>query len=60
MRTTDALLIWRVLAPEGAAVMHARQANVPIYLGGLDEKLSENGYIVPGMGDAGDRQFGTG
>jgi uracil phosphoribosyltransferase len=33
---------------------------VPIYLGALDERLNDIGYIVPGLGDAGDRQFGTG
>ncbi len=47
-------------APEGVALMQEKHADVPIYLGALDEKLNEIGYIVPGLGDAGDRQFGTG
>jgi uracil phosphoribosyltransferase len=34
--------------------------DVPIYLGAVDDHLNEHGYIVPGLGDAGDRQFGTG
>ena len=34
--------------------------NVPIYLAAIDDHLNERGYIVPGLGDAGDRQFGTG
>jgi uracil phosphoribosyltransferase len=46
-------------APEGVANMQRNHPDVPIYLGALDEHLNENGYIVPGLGDAGDRQFGT-
>jgi len=46
-------------APEGVARLHADHPDVPIYLAALDERLNENGYIVPGLGDAGDRQFGT-
>ena len=47
-------------APEGIQRMQERHPEVPIHLGVIDEHLNENGYIVPGLGDAGDRQFGTG
>ena len=46
-------------APEGIALMQEKHPDVPIYLGAIDEKLNDIGYIVPGLGDAGDRQFGT-
>jgi uracil phosphoribosyltransferase len=46
-------------APEGVARLQKDHPDVPIYLAALDEKLNEIGYIVPGLGDAGDRQFGT-
>ncbi len=46
-------------APEGIANMEQHHPEVPIYLAAVDEKLNEVGYIVPGLGDAGDRQFGT-
>jgi uracil phosphoribosyltransferase len=48
-----------IAAPEGVAVMRKAHPDVPIYLGALDTHLNENAYIVPGLGDAGDRQFGT-
>lgn len=47
-------------APEGVAHMQQQHPDVPIHLGALDERLNDIGYIVPGLGDAGDRQFGTG
>jgi uracil phosphoribosyltransferase len=47
-------------APEGIAMMREHHPDVPIYLAAIDERLNEKGYIVPGLGDAGDRQFGTG
>jgi uracil phosphoribosyltransferase len=47
-------------APEGIALMHKHHPDVPIYLAAIDDHLNEKGYIVPGLGDAGDRQFGTG
>ena len=47
-------------APEGIANMQQNHPEVPIYLAAIDEKLNEHGYILPGLGDAGDRQFGTG
>lgn len=47
-------------APEGVAQLQKHHPDVPIYLAALDDHLNEIGYIVPGLGDAGDRQFGTG
>jgi uracil phosphoribosyltransferase len=47
-------------APEGIARMQKEHPDVPIYLAAIDDHLNEKGYIVPGLGDAGDRQFGTG
>jgi len=47
-------------APEGIALMHAHHPEVPIHLAAVDDHLDIRGYIVPGLGDAGDRQFGTG
>ncbi|BBX92548.1 uracil phosphoribosyltransferase [Mycolicibacterium boenickei] len=45
--------------PEGVAAMHQAHPEVPIYAAALDRELDEQGYIVPGVGDAGDRIFGT-
>lgn len=47
-------------APEGIALLHETHPEVPIHLAAIDDHLNERGYIVPGLGDAGDRQFGTG
>lgn len=47
-------------APEGIARLQASHPEVPIHLAAIDERLNEHGYILPGLGDAGDRQFGTG
>ena len=46
-------------APEGITRFHKEHPDVPIFTAALDEKLNEHGYIVPGLGDAGDRMFGT-
>ena len=46
-------------SPEGVAAVQAAHPDVDIYLAALDEKLNEHAYIVPGLGDAGDRIFGT-
>ncbi len=46
-------------APEGIEAMQTAHPDVPIFLAAVDSHLNENGYIVPGLGDAGDRQFGT-
>jgi uracil phosphoribosyltransferase len=48
-----------IAAPEGVAKLREVHPDVDIYVAALDEKLNENGYIVPGLGDAGDRIFGT-
>lgn len=48
-----------VAAPEGVAALQETHPDVDIYTAALDEKLNEHGYIVPGLGDAGDRLFGT-
>ncbi|MCX7608144.1 MAG: uracil phosphoribosyltransferase [Anaerolineales bacterium] len=47
-------------APEGIAILQKAHPDVPIHLAAVDSHLNERGYIVPGLGDAGDRQFGTG
>ncbi|MEJ5241509.1 MAG: uracil phosphoribosyltransferase [Anaerolineales bacterium] len=47
-------------APEGIRAMQTHHPDVPIHLAAIDDHLNERGYIVPGLGDAGDRQFGTG
>ena len=46
-------------APEGMKALHEAHPDVDIYVGALDERLNAQGYIVPGLGDAGDRIFGT-
>ena len=45
--------------PEGLRNFHARHPDVPVYTAAIDSHLNEHGYIVPGLGDAGDRLFGT-
>jgi len=66
--TVDILKNWGVTkikfvgligAPEGIQRLHEAHPDVPIHLAAIDDHLNENGYIVPGLGDAGDRQFGT-
>jgi uracil phosphoribosyltransferase len=46
-------------APEGIAAFHEAHPDVPIVVAAVDERLNDHGYIVPGLGDAGDRMFGT-
>ena len=48
-----------IAAPEGIQALHVAHPDVPIHIGHIDERLNEHGYILPGLGDAGDRQFGT-
>ena len=48
-----------VAAPEGIALMNARHPDVDIFTASIDSHLDENGYIIPGLGDAGDKIFGT-
>lgn len=52
-------LMCLVGAPEGVKNVEEAHPDVPIYLASLDEKLNDKGYILPGLGDAGDRIFGT-
>ncbi len=67
--TIDILKCWGVrkikfvgilAAPEGIELMQEHHPEVPIHLAVIDERLNEHGFILPGLGDAGDRQFGTG
>ena len=67
--TADVLKRWGVkkikyvgliAAPEGIKAMQAAHPDIDIYLAAIDDHLNERAYIVPGLGDAGDRQFGTG
>ena len=53
-------LVNLIAAPEGVRAVHEAHPDVPIYTAALDRQLNEKGYIMPGLGDAGDRQFGTG
>ena len=56
---TDIRFMALVAAPEGMAVFQEHHAHVPVYTAALDSHLNEHAYIVPGLGDAGDRVFGT-
>ncbi|MFL7813771.1 MAG: uracil phosphoribosyltransferase [Anaerolineales bacterium] len=67
--TVDILKEWGVskikfvgilAAPEGVEAMQSAHPDVPLHLAVIDEQLNDHGYILPGLGDAGDRQFGTG
>ena len=69
MATVDILKQWGathikyvglIAAPEGVKRLSEAHPDVPMHIAVLDEKLNDIGYIVPGLGDAGDRQFGTG
>ena len=53
------MLMVLVAAPEGIKLITDKHPDVELYCGAVDEKLNEHGYIVPGLGDAGDRIFGT-
>lgn len=56
----DQVLVISILAaPEGIAVMAERHPDVPVYTAAVDERLNDHKYIVPGLGDAGDRLYGT-
>lgn len=56
---TTIKLMCLIAAPEGVEIVKEAHPDVDIYLAAMDEKLNEKGYIVPGLGDAGDRLFGT-
>ena len=53
------ILMCLVAAPEGIRVINKEHPDVPLYVAAVDERLNDKGYIVPGLGDAGDRIFGT-
>ena len=53
-------LVNLIAAPEGVEAVLSAHPEVEIYTAALDRQLNEKGYIMPGLGDAGDRQFGTG
>ncbi len=57
--TPNVKFIGLIAAPEGVAALQDAHPDVPVYLAAIDSHLNELGYIVPGLGDAGDRQFGT-
>ena len=56
---TDIRYVGLVGCPEGISRLQKEHPDVPIYLAAMDSHLNENGYIVPGLGDCGDRLFGT-
>ena len=53
------ILMCLVAAPEGIKLVNEEHPDVPVYVASIDKCLNEHGYIVPGLGDAGDRIFGT-
>ena len=55
----DIIVICIVTCPEGLALVEEKHPDVPVYTAAIDNYLNENKYIVPGLGDAGDRLFGT-
>lgn len=55
----DVKYVGLIAAPEGVRALSSAHPDVPIHVAALDERLNEKGYIAPGLGDAGDRQFGT-
>ena len=56
---TPIIVVCALAAPEGIAALEAASIDAQIFTASLDERLNENAYIVPGLGDAGDRQFGA-
>ena len=48
-----------IAAPEGVKALEEAHPDIDIYIGAVDRQLNENGYILPGLGDAGDRIYGT-
>lgn len=59
VKDENILFLALVAAPEGMRTFNKSHPNVKVYVANLDERLDENAYIVPGLGDAGDRLFGT-
>jgi uracil phosphoribosyltransferase len=56
---TDIRLVCLLAAPEGIDVVRSHHPDIPIWTAAIDERLDEHSYIVPGLGDAGDRMYGT-
>ncbi len=56
---TNIKYVCLLAAPEGIAALAAEHPEIPIFTGSIDERLNDHGYIVPGLGDAGDRLYGT-
>ena len=56
---TQMRFVCLVAAPEGVALMRSEHPDVPIWTASVDERLNDHGYIIPGLGDAGDRMYGT-
>jgi len=56
---TDMRLVCILAAPEGLAALAAAHPDIPVFVGAVDTHLNEKGYIVPGLGDAGDRSYAT-
>jgi len=59
LRPKSIKFVCLLTCPEGIAAMQAAHPDVPIYTAAIDRQLNEHGYILPGLGDAGDRIFGT-
>ena len=58
-KVKDMTIITLVCAPEGIEALHRHYPDIPVYTAAVDSHLNDNAYIVPGLGDAGDRYFGT-
>lgn len=58
-QTDDIRIVTLLCAPEGIKALREKYPSIPVYTAAVDEKLNEKAYIVPGLGDAGDRYFGT-
>ncbi len=58
-KVSDIIIITLLCAPEGIEALRVHYPNIPIYTAAIDSRLNEDAYIVPGLGDAGDRYFGT-
>ena len=56
---SNIILMCLVAAPKGVEVVSKDHPDIPVYVAAIDERLNEHAYIVPGLGDAGDRIFGT-
>ncbi|MDQ3036620.1 MAG: uracil phosphoribosyltransferase [Myxococcota bacterium] len=59
LRPKSIKFVCLLTAPEGIKTLHEAHPDVPVWTASVDEKLNEKGYIIPGLGDAGDRLFGT-